>query len=116
MIGGMTDTCCSTVLGGELAESDAAELAAVFKVLSDPARVRLLSLVAAAPNGEACACDLVGPIGRSQPTVSHHLSQLVDAGLLVREKRGKWAWYRVDRERIDVVRSALLPDSFTGAR
>ena len=116
MITAMTETCCSTVLGGELAESDAAELAAVFKVLSDPARVRLLSMVAAAPNGEACACDLVGPIGRSQPTVSHHLSQLVDAGLLVREKRGKWAWYRVDRERVDTVRDALLPNSLGAAQ
>ena len=110
MIPGMTENCCSTVLGGELAESDAIEFANVFKVLSDPARVRLLSMIAAAPNGEACACDLVGPIGRSQPTVSHHLSQLVDAGLLLREKRGKWAWYRVNQEQLRTVRDALLPN------
>ena len=113
MISAMTEPCCSTVLGGELAESDAAELAAVFKVLSDPGRVRLLSMIAAAPNGEACACDLIGPIGRSQPTVSHHLSQLVEAGLLIRERRGKWAWFKVDRERINSVRDALLPTEAT---
>ncbi len=88
-------SCCEPVTAGVLDEAAAVELAAVFKVLADPARLRLLSMVANAPAGEACACDLVAPIGRSQPTVSHHLSMLVDAGLLSREKRGRWAWYRV---------------------
>lgn len=101
--------CCAPVTGGVLGEDDAAELAAVFKVLADPARLRLLSLVAAAETGEACACDLVEPVGRSQPTVSHHLSLLVDAGLLTREKRGKWAWYRIVPERLAVIRDALGP-------
>ena len=82
------DGCCAPVTAGVLDESDAEELAAAFKVLADPARLRLLSMVAAAETGEACACDLVEPVGRSQPTVSHHLSMLVDAGLLVtREAR-----------------------------
>lgn len=103
------DGCCAPVTAGVLGESDAEDLAAAFKVLSDPARLRLLSMVAAAEAGEACACDLVGPVGRSQPTVSHHLSMLVDAGLLVREKRGRWAWYRVVPERLQVLQAALAP-------
>ena len=85
------------------------ELAALLKVLADPARLRLLSLVAAAEGGEACACDLVDPVGRSQPTVSHHLSTLVDAGLLSREKRGRWAWYRLVPERLASLQAALAP-------
>ena len=67
------------------------------------------TMVAAAAPGEACACDLVEPVGRSQPTVSHHLSLLVDAGLLTREKRGRWAWYRVVPERLEMLRSVLAP-------
>lgn len=103
--------CCPPLTSGVLGEADAVELAAVLKVLADPARLRLLSMVAAAQGGEACACDLVEPVGRSQPTVSHHLSMLVDAGLLAREKRGKWAWYRVVPERLVAVREALAPDA-----
>lgn len=103
--------CCTPLTSGVLGEADAVELAAVLKVLADPARLRLLSMVAAAQGGEACACDLVEPVGRSQPTVSHHLSMLVDAGLLAREKRGKWAWYRVVPERLVAVREALAPDA-----
>jgi ArsR family transcriptional regulator, arsenate/arsenite/antimonite-responsive transcriptional repressor len=105
----MFDGCCAPVTAGVLDESDADDLAAAFKVLADPARLRLLSMVAAAEAGEACACDLVEPVGRSQPTVSHHLSMLVDAGLLVREKRGKWAWYRVVPERLQALQAALSP-------
>lgn len=103
------EVCCGPLTDGVLDEDQAAELAGVFKVLADPARLRLLSMVAAAESGEACACDLVEPVGRSQPTVSHHLSLLVDAGLLHREKRGRWAWYRVVPERLAVVRDALAP-------
>ncbi len=101
--------CCQAVTAGVLDESDAEDLAVAFKVLADPARLRLLSLVAAAESGEACACDLVEPVGRSQPTVSHHLSMLVDAGLLAREKRGRWAWYRVVPERLTALQAALAP-------
>lgn len=102
-------TCCEPVLGGVLSEAEAEDLAAAFKVLADPARLRLLSLIAAAESEEMCACDLIEPIGRSQPTVSHHLSVLTDAGLLTREKRGKWAWYRVVPERLANLRDALAP-------
>ena len=101
--------CCAPVTAGVLDESDAEDLAAALKVLADPARLRLLSMVAAAESGEACACDLVEPLGRSQPTVSHHLSMLVDAGLLAREKRGKWAWYRVVPERLQALQAAIAP-------
>ena len=82
-------------------------MAPALKALADPLRLRMLSMLAASPTGEACACDLVEPLGRSQPTVSHHLSLLVDAGLLTREKRGRWAWYRVVPERLAVLRDAL---------
>lgn len=101
--------CCAPLTAGALDETEAGELAAVFKVLADPARLRLLSMIASAAAGESCACDLVDPIGRSQPTVSHHLSVLVDAGLLEREKRGRWAWYRIVPERFDAVRAVLEP-------
>ena len=103
------DMCCSPVTHSLLDEHEAEELAGLFKVLADPARLRLLSRVATAEAGEACACDLVEPLGRSQPTVSHHLSLLVEAGLLTREKRGRWAWYRVDPERLEMLRSVLAP-------
>jgi ArsR family transcriptional regulator len=92
--------CCPSVTEAPLDEAAAAELADALKVLADPARLRLLSLVAAAGGGEACACDLVEPLGRSQPTVSHHLAALVEAGFLTREKRGRWAWYRVETDRL----------------
>lgn len=101
------EACCAPVLTSPLGQVEAIELAAAFKVLADPARLRLLSLVANAEGGEGCACDLVGPLGRSQPTVSHHLAVLVGAGLLSREQRGKWAWYRVAPERLAVLRNAL---------
>ena len=103
------EACCSPVTESLLGEDDAEELAGLFKVLADPARLRLLSMVATAEAGEACACDLVEPIGRSQPTVSHHLSLLVDAGLLTREKRGRWAWYQVVPERLTMLRDVLAP-------
>lgn len=101
--------CCEPVTSAVLDEGDAGELADAFKVLADPARLRLLSIVASSSTGEACACDLIEPLGRSQPTVSHHLAMLVDAGLLAREKRGKWAWYRVVPERLEMLRDALAP-------
>lgn len=101
------ETCCAPVLAEPIATPDAEELAAGFKVLADPVRLRLLSLIATSTAGEMCACDLVEPIRRSQPTVSHHLSILADAGLLTREQRGKWAWFRVVPERVAVLREAL---------
>ncbi len=104
------ESCCEPVLIEPLDHTEAAELAAAFKVLADPVRLRLLSLVATAPDGELCACDVVDMIGRSQPTVSHHLSILADAGLLAREQRGRWAYFRVDPDRVAVLRDALTID------
>ena len=98
-------SCCGPVLAAPLAEAEAEELAAAFKVVADPVRLRLLSLIAEA--GEICSCDLVTLIGRSQPTISHHTSMLADAGLVHREKRGKWAWFSVVPDRLAVFRDAL---------
>ncbi len=101
------EACCEPVLTEPLAAEEADELASAFKVLADPIRLRLLSLVANAPGGELCACDVVDILGRSQPTVSHHLSILAGAGLLEREQRGRWAYFSVDPERVGVLRDAL---------
>jgi ArsR family transcriptional regulator len=99
------EVCCAPLTTSALSEAEADDLAAAFKVLAAPARLRLLSMIAS--TDEACACDLVEPIGKSQPTVSHHLAVLTEAGLLDREKRGKWAYYRVIPERLAVLRDAL---------
>jgi ArsR family transcriptional regulator, arsenate/arsenite/antimonite-responsive transcriptional repressor len=99
--------CCSPVRSDPLDEAQAALLANSFAALSDPIRLRLLSHIAAAGGGEVCACDLVSPSGRSQPTVSHHMKILVDAGLIAREKRGLWVWYRLVPSRLDALRSVL---------
>ena len=95
------------VLGDELDAGRADELAGAFKALADPVRLRLLSLVATAESGEACVCDLPAQVDRSQPTVSHHLAVLAEAGLVTREQRGRWAWYAVDPRGIAVLRAAL---------
>jgi ArsR family transcriptional regulator len=81
----------------------AESLAQLLKAVADPARLQLLALIRAATAGESCACDLTEPLGLSQPTVSHHLKVLTEAGLLTREKRGTWAWYAVVPERLDEI-------------
>lgn len=101
--------CCSPVTGGVLEAEEAEHLARMFKALGDPTRVRLLSLIAAQAEREACICDLTEPVGLSQPTVSHHMKQLVDAGLVVREQRGRWAFYRVVDDTLRSLSSALKP-------
>ena len=102
------DECCPTICEAPLSEADAAELARGFAALSDPARLRVLSLLASAEAGEVCACDLVEPVGRSQPTVSHHLKVLSEAGLIVGDRRGRWIWYRVVPGRLAQLRAALV--------
>lgn len=102
--------CCDPVLDAALSAPEAEDLAGAFKVLADPIRLRLLSLIANAPDDELCACDLPALVDRKQPTVSHHLSILVDAGLLQREQRGRWAWFRLSPERLGVLRDALTGD------
>lgn len=90
-----------------LSATDAVELARILKAIADPARLRLLSLVAAHEGGEACVCDLTAPLGLSQPTVSHHLRVLVDAGLLVRDKRGVWAYFTLVPGALDALAAVL---------
>ena len=89
-----------------LDENQAELLAHSFAALADPIRLRLLSFITST-NGEVCACDLVEPSGRSQPTVSHHMKILVDAGLVTREKRGLWVWYQAVPSRLDALRAVL---------
>ena len=101
--------CCPSVLATPLAEGEAADLAHVFAALADPVRLRLLGLVAEA--GEVCACDLLAPLGKSQPTVSHHTKVLADVGLIVGEKRGRWVWWKIVPERVAAVRGALEPST-----
>ena len=101
--------CCSPVTGGTLDVEAAERLARMFKALGDPTRVRLLSLIAANPGAEACICDLTDPVGLSQPTVSHHMKQLTDAGLVTREQRGRWAFYRVVDTTLASLSQALQP-------
>ncbi|MBV8162067.1 MAG: helix-turn-helix transcriptional regulator [Acidimicrobiia bacterium] len=105
------DECCPSVLAAPLDAGEAEELARSFAALADPARLRLLSLIAAQDAGEVCACDLVEPLGKSQPTVSHHLKVLYEAGLVDREKRGTWVWYSLVPERLSALRSALSPSA-----
>ena len=101
------DSCCSPLLAGPLDEGAATELAAAFKVLADPVRLRLLSLIAAASDGSACSCDLEEPVGKSQPTVSHHLTVLADAGLITKERVGRWVYCSVVPERLAMLKDAL---------
>ena len=101
--------CCSPVAGDVMDVGSAERLSRVFKALGDPARLRLVSVVAAQPDGEACVCELTEPVGLSQPTVSHHLKLLVDAGVLEREQRGKWAYYRLVPGTFDAVAELLRP-------
>jgi ArsR family transcriptional regulator len=103
----LNDACCPAVLTSALSEEKAGALARDFAILSDPVRLRLLSLIASAPAGEACVCELVDPVGRSQPTVSHHLKILAEAGLITGEKRGRWVWYRPAPEPLSRLRSVL---------
>ena len=91
-----------------LAQDVADQLAKTLKALADPARLRLLSIVAANEDAEACVCDLTEPIGLSQPTVSHHLKVLVDAGFLTRSKRGTWAYYRIVPGSLDAIAAVLM--------
>jgi len=101
--------CCPSVLTAPLDEARAGELAKGFAALADPARLRVISMLAAAEGGEVCVCEFVEPLGKSQPTVSHHLKVLGDAGLVVGHRRGKWVWYSLVTDRLAALRGALEP-------
>jgi ArsR family transcriptional regulator len=87
--------CCRPLVAPSLSDEEAAATSQLFKALSDPARVKIVNLLAQS-EGPVCVCELVGPLGLTQPTVSHHLKKLTDAGLLVRERRATWAYYSLD--------------------
>lgn len=98
---------CPPLLAGPLEPAEAERLSQALKVLADPARLRLLSLIQAQPEGEACVCHLTAPLGLTQPTISHHLKVLLQAGLVEREQRGNWAYFRVSAERLRALRELL---------
>jgi ArsR family transcriptional regulator len=97
--------CCVPITQGVLGEEDAVELAGVFAALSDPVRLRLLSMVAT--EGGVCSCNLEGPLAKSQPTVSHHTKVLAEAGLIEGEKRGRWTWWHLVPTQVERLRSLL---------
>jgi ArsR family transcriptional regulator, arsenate/arsenite/antimonite-responsive transcriptional repressor len=103
----LADECCSPLMREPLTTSQAADLARILKALADPTRLRLVSMVAAHEGGEACVCDLTDPVGLTQPTISHHLKILVEAGIFTRDKRGKWAYYALVPGALDAVSAVL---------
>ncbi|MDX6225670.1 MAG: ArsR family transcriptional regulator, arsenate/arsenite/antimonite-responsive transcriptional [Frankiales bacterium] len=102
--------CCSPVGAGAMAEPEALEVALRLKAIADPTRVRLLSMLLAAPDGEACGCDLAPAVGLTDATVSHHLGQLLKAGLVTRERRGMNVWYSPDRSALSALIRVIDPD------
>jgi len=100
-------SACPPLLAGPLDAGEAAGLAQALRVIADPTRLRLLSLIQAQPAGEACVCHLTEPLGLTQPTVSHHLKVLLDAGLVEREQRGSWAYFHVVPEALGTLRDIL---------
>jgi ArsR family transcriptional regulator len=108
--------CCSPVVGEVMTTRQAETLATSLKAIADPVRLRLISLVAAHQDSEACVCDLVDPVGLSQPTVSHHLKILVDAGILTREQRGRWAYYRLVPGTLAILAGLIRPVEDDGSR
>ena len=102
-------TCCPPLVGSPLSETEAERLAEALRVIAEPARLRLVSLISASQGGESCVCDLTDQLDLGQPTVSHHLKVLTDAGILHREKRGRWAYYRIEPEPLQLLRGALDP-------
>lgn len=100
-------TCCPDGLAAPMDRPTAESLARVLKAVADPARLQLLSLIKSSPNAEACVCDLTAPLSLSQPTVSHHLRVLTEAGLVSRQTRGTWAWYSINQDRLDDLAAVL---------
>jgi ArsR family transcriptional regulator len=99
--------CCAPLNEGVMSEDDAYDLAGVLAALGDPVRLRMMSMIAASDG--VCSCNLEGPLAKSQPTISHHTRVLVEAGLIVGEKRGRWTWWRTVPERLEMVSRLLQP-------
>lgn len=107
--------CCTPLYQGVLDEEDAAEMATLLAALADPVRLRIVSMLATASQGAACGCDLEVPLGLSQPTVSHHLKILREAGLISGRKEGRWVHYSVIPERLQEITDAISPRQLTPA-
>jgi ArsR family transcriptional regulator, arsenate/arsenite/antimonite-responsive transcriptional repressor len=107
--------CCAPLAEAALTAGEAVALAARMKALADPARLRLLSILLANENQQACTCDLTGPLGLSQPTVTHHLHKLHEAGLVTAERRGVWTYYRVLPEALGALAAVLTPTAVPAA-
>ena len=103
----LAEVCCAPLLREPITASQAADLARLLKALADPTRLRLVSMVAAHEGGEACVCDLTEPLGLTQPTISHHLKILVEAGIFTRDKRGVWAYYALVPSALDALSAVL---------
>lgn len=103
------DYCCTPLFEGVIDETAATEMAPVLAALADPVRLRIVSMLAAAPDGAACGCDLESPLDLAQPTVSHHLRILREAGLVEGTRQGRWVYYRIVPERLEEIRQALAP-------
>jgi ArsR family transcriptional regulator len=103
----LADVCCTPLLREPITATQAADLARLLKALADPVRLRLVSMVAAHEGGEACVCDLTEPLGLTQPTISHHLKILLDAGIFTRDKRGVWAYYALVPGALDALSAVL---------
>jgi ArsR family transcriptional regulator len=103
----LTEACCTPLLREPITADQAAHLARLLKALADPTRLRLVSMVAAHEGGEACVCELTEPLGLTQPTISHHLKILVDAGIFTRDKRGVWAYYALVPSAFDALSAVL---------
>jgi len=99
--------CCPSLLAAPLAVVEAQQMAQGFSALGDPVRLQILSMLAAEPDGEICVCNFVEPLGKSQGTVSHHLKILGEAGLVHGDRRGKWVWYTLNRERLASLKGAI---------
>ncbi len=108
-LAGTPAACCTPLTRAPLSAEEADRLVAVLKAIAVPARLRLLSMIYAHEDGEACVCELTEPLGLSQPTVSHHLKVLVDAGLITRDKRGVWAYYRAVPDALAALATVFTP-------
>ena len=102
-----TIPCCPPLLAGKITPEEAVQLAVLFRVLGEPARLQMLSLIAVQPNQQVCACELVETLGLSQPTISHHLKVMYEAGLLEKERRGTWIYYRIVQSQLIALRDVL---------
>ena len=103
------DMCCTPLDAGEIDQAGASAMAPMLAALADPVRLRIVSILLAAPEGSCCGCDLEQPLGVSQPTVSHHLKVLREAGLVTGAKRGRWVHYRAVPERLAELAAAISP-------